>query len=559
MRLSNLPGRIATHTGLRHLLFLVSALFSILLIGYHFGTFDQVVHIPFMKAEADPSLYPGDALVALRNTPYSYFWVFFIPFYRWGMLEVAMFVVHILATYLTFWGIWSLSITLFKDSLAGLLSVLAFIFPHFGFLGFPVIEFSLLNRTFVLPFLLFAIIWFMQKHYRRAFFLLGVASNLHALSAGMVMGMLIFAALMEVRRVGAIRFIQSALFAILGAVPVLLMIAGNGQLVDWSLRPEWLSIVANGILYQVFYPFSTIPYILLLTLGGFSAGILFFIARQAYTPTLATRTMERMLIAAGIIFTVGILTAQYLPVTILIKLQLNRVSLFILIFAYLSFANYLAKQAHNQQMVAPHIALLTGIFLISAVPILPLAIWGLLRWLKPRQMKWGWVAAGIAGSLGVFVAIALALDIWFPGIYVFPRRTTWLDAQEWARENTPRETVFITPPEKGGIYEPEWRVFSERSSVVSVIDLLEVALAPQYLDTWTERFEALAPGVIEQFTGIYFESDALASHAFYSLSDQALLKVADIYQAGYLVVEKPHVRDFPLIYENQDYIIYQLP
>ena len=68
MRLSNLPGRIATHTGLRHLLFLVSALFSILLIGYHFGTFDQVVHIPFMKAEADPSLYPGDALVALRNT-----------------------------------------------------------------------------------------------------------------------------------------------------------------------------------------------------------------------------------------------------------------------------------------------------------------------------------------------------------------------------------------------------------------------------------------------------------------------------------------------------------
>jgi len=121
------------------------------------------------------------------------------------------------------------------------------------------------------------------------------------------------------------------------------------------------------------------------------------------------------------------------------------------------------------------------------------------------------------------------------------------------------DAVFITPPEKGDIYESEWRVFSERSSVVSVIELLEVALAPHYLETWQERFEALAPGALQQFNGIYFVSDIFASQTFYNLSDQDLFTAAHKFNAGYLVVEKPHVRDLQVIYENQDYIIYSLP
>ena len=174
MSLAIFADRIASHRGLRSLFFLTAALLSILLIGYHFGTFDQIVHIPFLKATADPSLYPGDAFVALRTPPISYFWYFFVPFYRWGSLEVTMFAAHVLATTLTFAAFWRLSLTLFGDPVAGTLAVITFIFPHFGFLGFPVIEFSLLNRTFVLPFLLFVIDLYLSRHYVRAFLLLGL-------------------------------------------------------------------------------------------------------------------------------------------------------------------------------------------------------------------------------------------------------------------------------------------------------------------------------------------------------------------------------------------------
>jgi hypothetical protein len=559
VNLSGIANRIATQTGLRHLLFLVAALLSILLIGYHFGTFDQVVHIPFLKANVDPSLYPGDEFIALRHTQLSYFWQLFQPFYRLGILEVTLFTAHFLATYLTFWAAWSLCMTLFRDGLAGLLTIAAFIFPHLGFLGFPVIEFSLLNRTFVLPFLLIAINLHLHKRYWAAFLLLGLLVNLHALSAGMVTAMLLFSMLLEVRRVGFARLFQAAGCWVIGAAPILLMGVNESQLVDWSLRPEWLSIVAHGILYQIFYPVAPIPYILLLTISGISAVGLYLIARSTKPPSDKDRIISHMLIAAGLIFALGIFTAQFLPVTVLIEMQLNRVSLFILVFACFYFANYLAQVYRTQSMHPACFALLAGTFIVGTLSVFPLAVWGLLRWLKPKHLNGGVAAVVVMLILGLCIPIVMSLGLWQPGIYIFARQTDWVDVQDWARKNTSLEAVFITPPEKGGVYESEWRVFSERSSVVSVIDLLEVALAPQYLETWRARFSRLAPGVEQQFNGNYFENNELASQAFYALTDQALLEAACTFQAEYLVVEKPHSRNFTALYENQSYVVYRLP
>lgn len=559
MILAAFADRIASHRGLRSLFFLTAALLSILLIGYHFGTFDQIVHIPFLKAAADPSLYPGDAFVALRNPPISYFWNFFIPFYRWGILEGVMFAVHVLATTLTFGAVWRLSLTLFGDAVASTLAVITFIFPHFGFLGFPVIEFSLLNRTFALPLLLFAIDLYLNKYYAGAFLLLGLTVNLHPLSAGMVSTLLLITTLVEVRRIGFVRLFKAAFTFLIGAAPILLLWLNNDQPVDWSLRPEWLSIIARGVLTQVLYPFATIPFVLLLTLSGFSAVGLLLIAHRTAPAPAVERPVSLMLITAGLIFAVGVFTAQFLPITVLIEMQITRVSLFIFIFAYLYFANYLAREFRSQSRHSSCFALLAGTFISNPLAIFPLAIWGLLRWLMPRRLNWGVVAGSVAGMFGLCITIAISLGIWHPGIHIFAPQTDWVDAQEWARENTPRNAVFITPPDKGGLYEAEWRVFSERSSVVSIYDLFEIALKPHYLDTWRERFDMLAPGVEQQFNGNYFESNALTSHAFYTLTDQELLQAARSVEAGYLVVEKPHRRDFPLLYENEGYIIYQLP
>jgi len=325
------------------------------------------------------------------------------------------------------------------------------------------------------------------------------------------------------------------------------------------MRPEWLSIIARGVLTQVLYPFAAIPFVLLLTLSGFSAVGLLLIARRMAPAPAFERPVGLMLITAGLIFAVGVFSAQFLPLTVLIEMQLTRVSLLIFIFAYLYFASYLAREFRAQSMHPSRFALLTGTFIFNPLAIFPLGIWGLLRLCKPRRLNWGVVAGCKVGIFGLCLTIAVSLGVWHPGIHIFAPQTDWVDAQEWARDNTPRNAVFITPPEKGSLYEPEWRVFSERSSVVSIYDLFEIALRPDYLDTWLERFELLAPDAEQQFNGNYFETKALTSQAYASLTDQQLLQAAHSFEAGYLVVEKPHSRDFPLLYENEGYIIYQLP
>ena len=70
---------LATHTFPRHLFFLGIALIAVAYNGYHFGTFDQVFHITYLKKFIDPALYPNDPFLDLRWYHFSFFWFPFIP------------------------------------------------------------------------------------------------------------------------------------------------------------------------------------------------------------------------------------------------------------------------------------------------------------------------------------------------------------------------------------------------------------------------------------------------------------------------------------------------
>jgi hypothetical protein len=98
LSLERITTRIAENVKLRLVFYLAAALLSILIIGYHFGTFDQSVHIPFLKATVYKSLYSNDPFIGLRKDQYSYFWYFFTPFLNAGLLELALFIVHFLST-----------------------------------------------------------------------------------------------------------------------------------------------------------------------------------------------------------------------------------------------------------------------------------------------------------------------------------------------------------------------------------------------------------------------------------------------------------------------------
>ncbi len=552
-----------------HLFLLALTLATITLIGYHVGTFDQVVHIPFLKKFVDPTLFPNDPFFDLRFEHFSYFWFFFQPFYRLGILEPVMFGVHVAATYLTFWALWSLTDLLFKNPLTNVLAVAAFVVPHIGFAGFPPIEFSLLNRTFVLPFLLWALIFFLRRRYLLAFGLLGVMYNLHVISVNFALAMLLLAGVVQWRKVGWRNLVAGMALFVVCALPVLLWKAGKSP-VDLTARWEWFSIISRGTLYNLFFLFAPYVHILVITLCGVSALVLFFLARRRRPSPEYDRTVALFVWAVIIILAVEVVSAQWWPATILVQSQIIRAGLLGLILGYVYFANYIVTRWEAGELSGVDSAVLAATLVASPLPFVPLLTLACQRLIASLPWRRAVTVALLPVTFAASLGLVMSLNLWGPGLYIYPHQSPWYAAQVWAKDNTPKDTLFITPPQIYSFYDSDWRVYSERSTVVTLSELLEAAFMPNYLFDhtgsdgqvvygWKTRFADFAPGALEKFRGDFFENERITAQAFYNLTPEQLLALAYKYHARYLVVEKPHAYPWTVVYENSQYVIYKLP
>ncbi len=560
----SLADNLAQSAPRRHALFFGAAVFTIVFIGYHFGTFDQAIHIPFLKKYVDPTLFPNDPFFELRNQHYSFFWFFFQPFYRFGILEPVMFVVYLFAVHLTFWALWTLALQLFGNARSALLTVIAFCIPHIGFAGFPIFEFSLLNRTFVLPFLLWGIILFLRGRYLWAFALIGAMYNLHVVSVNFVIAMFLFDGVLEFKRIGWKNIVFGLGLFVVCALPVLIWKFTTSH-ADLTPRPDWFEIIAKGTLYNLFFLIAPYPHILFITASGLSAVAMFFIARWPNPAPGYDRTMTNFVYAALIILGVQIITAQWYPATLIVQSQIIRAGIFILIFAYIYFAHYLITRWETSPMAALDAGVQMAAYVLSPLPPIALVVWGLGKLVGSAKWRGALSALALVALFAGSLVIVLQYRIWYPGIYIWARQDPWYETQVWARDNTARETVFITPPHIWWLYESEWRVFSERSTVSTLSELLEAAFAPEYMDYWQPRFEAVAPGALARFQGNFFENIEITAAAYYNLHEPDIQRLACTYHASYFVVEKTHPYNFPIAisadgqpFENHEFIIYDL-
>jgi hypothetical protein len=382
--------------------------------------------------------------------------------------------------------------------------------------------------------------------------------NLHVISVQFVLAMFLLHSVLAWRTLGPKRLALGLSLFLVAATPVLAWKLGSaGTPVDFSARPDWFATVARGTLFNLFYLLPPYPHILIMTFSGVSALLMFAIGRSQKPAGPHDRTVTHFVAAAVIILLVQIATAQWYPATIIIQSQIIRAGLFILIFGYLYFGRYLARR-YAQRAVEPFgYKALTLAYILFILPVAPLLVWVIQRVISPVLARRAAIVALLAGMAVATGVVLAAFDVWGPGMHAFGPQTDWEDAQTWARANTPRDAMFITPPQIWWLYQSDWRVFSERSTVATLSELLEAAFAPEYIEYWQPRFEALAPGALEHFRGNYFENKAVTAEAFYRLSTGDLEAVAERYGADYLVVEKPHRHDLPLVYENDGFAVYQ--
>ncbi|MEK7109735.1 MAG: hypothetical protein AAB876_00780 [Patescibacteria group bacterium] len=539
----------------QYIFFAIASLATILLMGYYFGTFDQAIHIPDLKKFSDPSLYPNDKFLEIRNYHYSFFWFFFIPFYRMGVLEVSMFIVHFLATFLTFWAIWNLAKTLFNSPIASFLAVIAFIFPHLGFAGFPVFEFSLLNRTFVLPFLLISINLYLNKKPFFAFLILGLMYNLHVISVNFVLAMFLFDSLFRIKEIRFKNLIKQFLTFLLFASPVLIWKFSNSH-VDVGLDRSLLYIINNSLLAHLFTFITTNPLINFTILNGVATIFIFFL-------TLPVKKSNNDIIIRNFIFAstailiVQVIAGTWLPLTIIIQSQIIRVGVFINIFAYLYFTGYMSELFADKKINTNKISLLIFALLFSISPLISLIV--LLLYKKNNNKN----CISIFKYLVIIIflltlTIFYKMNIWKPGINIGPIKDDNYDVQIWAKNNTAKNAVFITPPALWWLYNLEWRVISERSSVSTLSELFEGGFLPSYIYYWQPRFEGVAPKALEQFSDDPLKNIIITKKAYYSLSEKDIIRISKKYGAKYFVSEKPRLYQFPILYENKGFIVYDL-
>jgi len=538
----------------KHLLFFIASVFVISLMGYYFGTFDQAIHIPFLKKFADPTLFPNDKFFDLRNFHYSYFWKIFIPFYKIGFLEISMFIAHFVATYLTFWAIWELSKTLFNNPLSSFLAIIFFCFPHVGFAGFPLFEISLLNRTFILPFLLFSINLYLKNLKIPAFIILGIAYNFHVVSVNFVMAMFLLDSTLSIKKIGIKNFIYQLLAFFIFALPVLIWKTSTPS-DNLTINYEWFKIVDQGLLHHILSPITLNPLVSVINIGAWSLILMFFYLNRKLD-LKSHLTLDNFIKATVIVLIIQII-CQFIPISIIIELQIIRVGLFINLFTYLLLSYFIAQKVERKEV--SQVALIM-LIIASALSISPLILLiGLIifnKIKKPIYLK----ALSVCFIIS-FIVIASALyknNIWKPGINIYPIEDDYYKIQLWIKNNTNKNDVFIIPPHIWWFYDLDFKTISERSIVSELSEILEFAFFPKYLPYWKERFNDVAPNTYQAFNGSAFDSIDMTKKAFYSLNEADLVNISRKYQANYLVIEKPYLKNFKLIYENERYVLYKI-
>lgn len=548
----------SSHALHRQLLFFGLALLAITIHGYHFGTFDQVFHITFLKKFVNPNLYPGDPFLSLRWYHFSYFWFGFIPALKAGILEIVILLVHLFTIHATLWMFWVLSETLFKNHQASLLLVLALAFPHIGLPGFQIIEFSLLNRTFVLPFLLGAITLYLKGKKTLAFLIVGMMYNLHVIYATFVLCMFLMDSFLRFKFRSLWRDILGFLAFLLAAAPVILWRSQTGSGIDLTLRPEILDLSTKGLLFTVYYPIGPMSF----AIGNFLAGVgslwAYLLGDRAAPQSRMHSTMRHFAAAIGVVLLIALVTSYWLPITILIQMQLLRAAVFMLYFGMVYLSFFLVKQFENGRISSSLFSLLATSFILLISPIFTIFLWELRTLLRKKYAAVvGMVAVVLLQAIVLFVSMRSRL--WAPGFYLYGPQSDWQEAQEWARENTPLDATFITPPHIFWHYVPDWRVFSERSSVVTIPEMMEIPFDPGYAESFKMRFEALAPGALAAFNGNYMQNLEITRVSFYTHETEDFRALGCQFSANYLVLEKPNQAELEIAYQNDSFWIYRIP
>ncbi|HEV8608249.1 MAG TPA: endo-1,4-beta-xylanase [Tepidisphaeraceae bacterium] len=218
--------------------------------------------------------------------------------------------------------------------------------------------------------------------------------------------------------------------------------------------------------------------------------------------------------------------------------------------------------------------------IVGAALLVTLAAWrtiefpvaGLGAGMTARSLLASWPHAsglfwiGLAAGIGIWVVARLQLDYWLRlaivglGLLVTGllatasyaslvrdnlRADPWVAAQDWARQNTPPGSIFLTPDRPGG-----FRIHSERPVVCEWRDGTQAYFSANFGKQWWETLRKIRPDMLVDATG---ESFLDAGKSLDQLPDYKVLELARSLpsQPSYIVLPTiAKERNLKLVYQN---------
>jgi hypothetical protein len=573
------PPWVATLEGAT--LFLLLALAGTILAGtpgYRFGDSNHGITVPILKRLMDPTLYPGDVMVATAERfPTVFYRALALVLPGPGSIPAAFFVLYVLSVAATLAGAYRLG-RWAGGPAAGVLSLLLAFPVRIGLAGEALYRVAFSHSHVASALTIWAIVWFLEGRRLLPLLVLSLGAYNHVLYSVYVLVPMLLYVLWEAPRAGRRQTLVHLAAGIVPLLPLLAWSASRGA----PMTPQWLELLRLRSAHHSF--------------PSYFGGDLPEAAAIAALAALAVSRMDadrRRLVAVflagtALQFVLGTVFTELIPVKAVLQYQPHRVWRFtVLLLRAVAAAGVVA--GYREGGAARGAAVLTGVLL--AVPgleaLLPLAVLLQATLGRPRPEPWarvlaaavlvmvtGWgdreIQYGFPGellpralhhvvmgsaALGIVlltareasararrllaVAVAAATVLWLtPTAYAFHKARwesgSWRAAQDWVRENTPRSAVFLTPPKEAG-----FRVFSERTVVGEWKDGTQQYFDDGFVGEWGSRMETLGDDYAQ-------------------LADDQILALAARYGASYIVLpRRPPRPGLVQVYRNPTFAIYE--
>ena len=482
---------------------LVFTLASALAINpYYYGTGDNSITIPFLKASIDPGLYPGDYLLAQRPYYYTYLWDALGALHtRLGVdLPSLFFSTYLAALFLTFLGMYRIAVTLFGSREAAILSLVFLVFSKSTLAGVQTVEGTLATRAVATPLLLLAVVEFLRRNTVRSFLLLGLAYLVHPLTTHYVLTMLVVAGLVESRRRGLRSLAAGISLFLLVSSPLLIWRFRHTppSLHLFSADPEWLVALHERSPHHMFpstWGWTTLAHVLVVL-------VLFGIAWWHRNRDREDR--HRVIVIASAVILAwcafGVVGSELRPVGLAFVSQPLRAFQFMEYFAML----YVANDFYRRMAEAPRFVTALGataiagwIFFDADRPVVAvLVLVAIAAWMTAgrrvlrRDLTGSAFLATAACVVGVAACACVPVDH-ANGDETFSLvddiKPPWRDVQRWAQAHTEVRDAFIVPPDEPA----EFRVHGERTVYADREDGGLMNANPAFGTEWLRRMRML--------------------------------------------------------------------